>query len=43
MWIWIFIGGLVLGGCFGALVMGVFCGAGVNECKPGSIHLRGME
>lgn len=34
MWIWIFIGGLIIGGSFGALVMGVFCGVRVNECRP---------
>lgn len=34
MWILIFIGGLIIGGCFGVLVMGVFIGARVNECRP---------
>lgn len=34
MWLLIFFGGLIIGGCFGVLVMGVFCGAGVSECKP---------
>lgn len=34
MWIWIFLAGLIIGGTFGVLVMGVFIGARVNECRP---------
>ena len=30
----VFFGGLIIGGSFGALVMGVFCGAKFNECRP---------
>jgi hypothetical protein len=34
MWLLIFIGGLIIGGSFGVLIMGVFIGAGVGECRP---------
>ena len=38
MWLAIFFAGLIIGGCFGALLMGVFCGAKVNECRPRARH-----
>ena len=31
---WLLLAGMVIGGCFGVLVMGVFIGARVNECRP---------
>ena len=36
MWIMImiFFGGMVVGACVGVLVMGVFCGAKVNDAMP---------
>ena len=31
MWLMIFLGGVMVGGTFGALIMGVFCGGKVDE------------
>jgi len=38
MWLVIFFTGLIIGSCFGVLVIGVFIGAGVGECKPRARH-----
>lgn len=37
MWLIIFISGLIIGGSFGALIMGVIAG-GVQECHPRADH-----